>query len=362
MRSVQSIFPLASIVRPMSRPVSLFLAACALLPTLAEAASYSPQALACYQGAARGDSAFPTACKAAADLGDTHAMFLLGLSSKDPDKGVQWLERAAEGNHLRALAELAARHERQGDVERADALYRRAAQGGHGPSRIRIARMLRADTDNPANVALARRTLVAEAAAGYPEAQHLAAVMLAAGEGGPVDEAAARRWLLEAASAGYLPAQYDHAMSLVDGDRAEARNWLRKAARAGHVQSNYALAVLGAHEPVAPGEHRSALYWAHLAVRAGHPQANELLDEIVSGKLPHASLPRIESLADVQSALASLGYDPGPADGVMGSRTRTAIEQFQRASGLAPNGEVDSALRERLARSLAEVRRHAAAE
>lgn len=46
-------------------------------------------------------------------------------------------------------------------------------------------------------------------------------------------------------------------------------------------------------------------------------------------------------VAAVQRALAELGYDPGPADGVMGPRTRQAIAAFQRDRGLPATGAVD---------------------
>jgi S1-C subfamily serine protease len=47
---------------------------------------------------------------------------------------------------------------------------------------------------------------------------------------------------------------------------------------------------------------------------------------------------------DVQAALAALGYDPGPADGILGSKTRAAIRAYQAALGLRVDGEVSDAL------------------
>ena len=49
-------------------------------------------------------------------------------------------------------------------------------------------------------------------------------------------------------------------------------------------------------------------------------------------------------LASIQRRLAELGYDPGPADGRAGPRTRTAIQAFQRARGLPADGEPAPAL------------------
>jgi len=48
--------------------------------------------------------------------------------------------------------------------------------------------------------------------------------------------------------------------------------------------------------------------------------------------LPQASMARAQAL------LAGLGFDPGPADGFMGERTRKAIMDFQKAIGLPADG------------------------
>jgi S1-C subfamily serine protease len=58
-------------------------------------------------------------------------------------------------------------------------------------------------------------------------------------------------------------------------------------------------------------------------------------------------------VAAAQRALAALGYDPGPADGVMGPRTREAIVAFQRDRGLPTTGAVDEATAAALRSSLA---------
>ena len=51
-----------------------------------------------------------------------------------------------------------------------------------------------------------------------------------------------------------------------------------------------------------------------------------------------------ELTALVQKTLAELGYDPGPADGVAGGRTRTAVAAFRKDRGLAAEGAIDEAL------------------
>jgi hypothetical protein len=49
-----------------------------------------------------------------------------------------------------------------------------------------------------------------------------------------------------------------------------------------------------------------------------------------------------------QAYLAYHGLDPGPADGVVGARTRAALQTFQHKVGLPASGEIDDATLERL--------------
>src|SRR5450631_4550837 len=49
-----------------------------------------------------------------------------------------------------------------------------------------------------------------------------------------------------------------------------------------------------------------------------------------------------------QSKLASRGLDPGPLDGVAGNATRTAVQAFQKQSGIPESGVLDSATLEKL--------------
>jgi len=44
----------------------------------------------------------------------------------------------------------------------------------------------------------------------------------------------------------------------------------------------------------------------------------------------------------IQEALQKNGYDPGPADGRMGSKTRTALKDYQKSQGLKDTGRPDS--------------------
>lgn len=45
-------------------------------------------------------------------------------------------------------------------------------------------------------------------------------------------------------------------------------------------------------------------------------------------------------IRQIQLALKQAGFDPGPADGKMGARTKVAIRDFQLANGLEADGKV----------------------
>ena len=55
-----------------------------------------------------------------------------------------------------------------------------------------------------------------------------------------------------------------------------------------------------------------------------------------------------EEVQKLQEALKAKGQDPGPIDGVMGSKTRAAIKAFQEASGLKATGRLDDPTAEKL--------------
>ena len=55
-----------------------------------------------------------------------------------------------------------------------------------------------------------------------------------------------------------------------------------------------------------------------------------------------------ESRRQVQQRLREAGFDPGPADGLLGPRTRDAIRRWQESAGLPATGYLDSATAEAL--------------
>ncbi|HEY7647515.1 MAG TPA: peptidoglycan-binding protein [Methylomirabilota bacterium] len=52
-----------------------------------------------------------------------------------------------------------------------------------------------------------------------------------------------------------------------------------------------------------------------------------------------------------QQALVDKGYNPGPVDGLMGPKTRAAVQEFQGKEGLEANGQLDMKTMSRLGAS-----------
>lgn len=84
-------------------------------------------------------------------------------------------------------------------------------------------------------------------------------------------------------------------------------------------------------------------WWPGEQANATKPPAQPAAPEV-----PEEDTKPDRSTAEVQRMLTRLGYDPGPADGVLGHRTKAAIEKYRRDGGLPPGDAVDIQLIDRL--------------
>ncbi len=64
--------------------------------------------------------------------------------------------------------------------------------------------------------------------------------------------------------------------------------------------------------------------------------------------MPATDLADAPTVRYVQQALAELGFDAGPVDGLMGPRTRAGLRAYQRAESLPADGELTPELLRRL--------------
>lgn len=220
----------------------------------------------------------------------------------------------------------------------------------------------------------------ASARSGLPIAQYRLSKLYENGTGLPRDIAEARRWTDRAAKGGNVKAMHDLAVFFAEGEGgsqsyAEASVWFRRAAEFGVVDSQFNLAVLYEQGLGVSPDPEQALFWYEVAQRNGDEMAGSRargLDGQLSrpaientrrraaafeaktpltapnGVFPPQAWERDSTTSNpvgrAQELLTTLGYRPGPVDGVMGERTRNAIMAFQRSVGQSPTGVVDSAL------------------
>lgn len=204
-----------------------------------------------------------------------------------------------------------------------------------------------------------------EAEAGSAEAQYNLAVLYDQGQGVASDKGQAARWYREAAVRGLAAAQFNLAAMLAGGEgiapdavRAYMLYDLAAESDAEAAAERDRLAAT-----MAPGEVGQG---ARLARLARQGESDEVIREALTGILPEDEYSpaqrdflEAELSAPAQRALAELGYDPGPADGLPGPATRAAVRAFQADAGLPVDGEISQGLIDHLARAFD---RHLAAQ
>lgn len=75
----------------------------------------------------------------------------------------------------------------------------------------------------------------------------------------------------------------------------------------------------------------------------GEP-SRELLTLLEEGQAQDAQLSRREQIRRIQEALNARGYEAGPADGVMGPKTRDAVRTYQSDAGMPVTGQISREL------------------
>ena len=218
-------------------------------------------------------------------------------------------------------------------------------------------------------------TLIRQSAnAGLPIAQYELARLHDSGTGVPKDLGLSRSWTEKAAEGGNVKAMYDLAVFMAEGEGGPrsytgAAEWFRKAAAHGVVDSQYNLGILYEQGLGISQDSGEALYWFTVAANNGDAGAPSKIVQL-SDRVDTSAKAEIDARADrwqpaispsiangrfgaqpwdvgnaeqvkgVQAALNALGFDAGPADGVMGSSTAYAIRLYQRTYDLPVTGTV----------------------
>ncbi|MEQ8369917.1 MAG: SEL1-like repeat protein [Alphaproteobacteria bacterium] len=208
------------------------------------------------------------------------------------------------------------------------------------------------------------------ALAGHPDAQFSLGVLYQNGLGVGQDSTEAIIWFLSAAEIGHAEAQHNMGVAYSRGigvpqNMDQAVKWFRRAAAQGLATAQFNLGAIydtglnGAADPV------QAYAWFSRAAEAGHPDAG-IRAQAVMAKLNPADLDRAmvlasgdsipldsgpgtarlsrEDVVEMQTLLATLGFDPGSTDGQVGPATEAAIREFQKVADLPVTGIADSDL------------------
>ena len=264
--------------------------------------------------------------------------------------------------------------------------FRRAAEQDYAGAQFNLGFMYLTGRGVPQDYVKALNWYKKAAEQDDASAQENLGLMYAQGQGVPQDYAEAAKWFQKAAEQGVSSAQFNLALYYYSGkgvpqDYAEVLKWYRKAARQGHPGAQVNLGVMYGTGEGIPQDYVQAHKWYNLAASRLPPGDDRDLAgknrDIVAAKMTAAQIAEAQRLArewkpktqkaraipksfatpptatsetveSIQTSLATLGYKPGPADGVLGTRTRSAIEAFQRDQGMSVTGKATTQLRDLL--------------
>jgi localization factor PodJL len=267
-------------------------------------------------------------------------------------------EAAAAGNPA-ALFEIGRRYT-DGDVVERDLAkaaewYRHAAQAGYAPAQYRLGNFHEKGHGVGIDLAEAAGWYRKAAEQGNALAMHNLAVLLTSGlVGGKPEMADAIGWFVKAADLGVKDSQVNLGILLTRGmgvkeNLVEAYKWFAVAARGGDADAATKRDTLAnAMRPDQLAEARGiAELWKPKPL---DPAANQATADPQWMNAPgkSAAANGEDMIARAQALLAKLGFDPGPADGRIGAKTRDAVKAFQKRAGLKADGEIDAELIEAL--------------
>ncbi|MCT7374487.1 peptidoglycan-binding protein [Chelativorans salis] len=267
-------------------------------------------------------------------------------------------QAAAEGNAA-ALYEIANRYADGVDVEadmaEAARWYEEAAERGVAPAQYRIGNLYEKGNGVERDIAKAKTWYQRAAEQGNASAMHNLGVLYAMGADGTTDNESAARWFQEAADLGVVDSQFNLGILATKGigvkrDLSEAYKWFDVVARTGDADAaakRDEIAKVMAPADLVKAQGKAKLWKA----RQADPQTNTVdiprewrTDEMATGSVDVKAVDMKKAIGNIQVILNKNGFDAGPADGVMGDRTRAAIKAFQKENGLAETGVVDDAL------------------
>ena len=138
-----------------------------------------------------------------------------------------------------------------------------------------------------------------------------------------------------------LGIMYDNGEGVPE-DYVQAYAWVNLAAASGYERAEQARTIIRQYmtpSQIAEAQKLSRELAARIAEGRGEPTPAP-----ISGTPVRPPEPSRDTVRQVQTYLALLGYDPGPMDGLPGRRTTAAVRRFQQDLGMTPTGRISDEL------------------
>ena len=260
---------------------------------------------------------------------------------------------------------------------------RQAAANGEPKALFEVGRRYATGIDGSPDLKEAVKWYQHSANAKYAPAQYGLGNFYEKGHGVASDPKMAASWYKKAADQGNALAMHNlaviNAMGVLEGgaDMKTASSWFKKAADYGVKDSQVNLGIVYAKALGVEADLGQAYKWFAIAAKAGDKDASAKRDTVAKQLRPDqlevargevelwrpkaldknvnsveippewttvanvtASLTSAQMIQKTQDILTKLGFEPGPADGMMGKRTVNAIKLFQSRAGIAVTGKV----------------------
>ena len=268
---------------------------------------------------------------------------------QDYATALKWYGRAAEQDYALAQYNIGVYYSQGWGVEQdygqAIKWYLKAAEQDSAPAQTNLGLMHFKGKGVRQNYTKALRWFRLAANQGQPSAQTSLGAMYARGLGGlKKNYGEAARWYRKAAKQGSAIAQTNlgdlYARGLgVRQDYIQAYKWYDLAAAQNNENASKSRRKIAAR--MSPTQVSKAQRLSRVW-KLGSQSLTK--DPLLKYSAPSSLTAAQEKNRRVQMRLATLGYNPGPADGIVGPKTREAIRAFQGREGLKVTGTISPVL------------------
>ena len=268
--------------------------------------------------------------------------------------GPDALRDAAAKGDAKALFEIGSRYaDGQGvkeDMAEAAKWYEKAAEGGLAVAQYRIGNFYEKGIGVKRDIQKAKTWYQLSAEQGNASAMHNLAVLFAMAADGVTDNQSAAHWFQAAADLGVKDSQFNLGILAAKGvgmqqNLEESYKWFALVAKSGDKDA------ATKRDEIANAMRPEQLERARGTVELWKPKSLDQAANTVDVPDAWRDVPTTTASIDMKKAVQNIqrilnknGYDAGGADGIMGSKTKTAIMAFQSDNGMTATGDVDEKL------------------